>query len=379
MFTFTRVATLSFIIGLYVGCSPVKFSLDDSKCKENGCIVVDGKYSFNYSATAGYGKVDILIVNDNSASMSFEQARLAPRFGNFIGDLDSRNIDYRIGMTTTDVSGSGALQGGNLISFSGNPYLTPKISNRVALFNQEIQRPETLACEKFIADWIRNNGGSASATNRPGYAAAYAQNCPSGDERGIYAANLVVKNNPNSFIRSDAHLAVIVVSDEDERSGLYGNTGYYLEDYDQPGTLVNNVKNTLGADKYNSFSVHAIVVKDQACLNQQNSQVLDGYAPTTGLVSGSIGTVYLTFPNAGWGKTADICSSDYTSQLGQIRTKITDNIKDILLSCSNPEDVVVTVGGSSVGYTMSGKTLKLNSALTPGTTVNLSYKCSSLD
>lgn len=379
MFTFTRAATLSFLIGLYVGCSPVKFNLDDSKCKENGCIVVDGKYSFNYTATAGYGKVDILIVNDNSASMSFEQARLAPRFANFIGDLDSRNIDYRIGMTTTDVSGAGPLQGGNLISFSGNPYLTPKISNRVALFNQEIQRPETLACEKFIADWIRNNGGSASATNRPGYAAAYAQNCPSGDERGIYAANLVVKNNPNSFIRSDAHLAVIVVSDEDERSGLYGNAGYYLEDYDQPGTLVNNVKNTLGADKYNSFSVHAIVVKDQACLNQQNSQILDGYAPTAGLVSGSIGTVYLTFPNAGWGKVADICSSDYTSQLGQIRSKITDNIKDILLSCSNPQDVVVTVGGSNVGYTMSGKTLKLNSALTAGTTVNLSYKCTSLD
>ena len=111
MFTFTRAATLSFLIGLYVGCSPVKFSLDDSKCKENGCIVVDGKYSFNYTATAGYGKVDILIVNDNSASMSFEQARLAPRFANFIGDLDSRNIDYRIGMTTTDVSGTGPLQG----------------------------------------------------------------------------------------------------------------------------------------------------------------------------------------------------------------------------------------------------------------------------
>lgn len=379
MFTLTRAAALSFIIGLYVGCSPVKFSLDDSKCKDNGCVVVDGKYSFNYTATAGFGKVDILIVNDNSASMSFEQARLAPRFANFIGDLDSRKIDYRIAMTTTDVSGTGSLKGGSLISFGGNPYLTPSISNRVSLFNQEIQRPETLACEKFIAQWIRDNGGSVSATNRPGYSAAYAQNCPSGDERGIYAANLVVKNNPDSFIRSDAHLAIIVISDEDERSGLYGTANFRLEDYDQPGNLVSNVKNTLGADKYNSLSVHGVVVKDQACLNQQNSQTLDGYAPTTGLVSGSIGTVYLSFFNTGWGKVADICSNDYTSQLGQIRSKITDNIKDILLSCSSPEDVVVTVNGSNVGYTMSGKTLKLNSPLTPGTTVNLSYKCSSLD
>lgn len=380
MFALTRLAALSFIIGFYVGCSPVKFNLDDSKCKENGCVVVDGKFSFNYAATAGYGKVDILIVNDNSASMSFEQARLAPRFANFIGDLDSRNIDYRIGMTTTDVSGSGALQGGNLISFGGNPYLTRAVSNRLSLFNQEIQRAETLSCEKFIANWVRDNGGNVGSINQSAYAAAYAQNCPSGDERGVYAANLVVKNNPGSFIRSDAHLAIIVVADEDERSGLYNSSSNFrLEDYDQPATLVNNVKATYGDDKYNSLSVHAVVVKDQTCLTQQNSQTLDNYAPTKGLVTGSIGNVYLSFINTGWGKVADICSTDYTSQLGQIRSKITDKIKDILLSCSNPLDLVVTVNGSNVPYTMSGKTLKLNSALASGTTVNLSYKCTHLD
>lgn len=379
MFTLTRFAALSFMVGLYVGCSPVKFSLDDSKCKENGCVVQDGQYSFNYTATAGYGKVDILIVNDNSASMSFEQTRLAPRFANFIADLDSRNIDYRIAMTTTDVNGSGALKGGNLISFAGNPYLTGKISNRVSLFNSEIQRAETLKCEKFIAGWIRNNGGNVNSINQSAYTEAYAQNCPSGDERGIYAANLVVKNNPNGFIRSDAHLAIIMLSDEDERSGLYTDGTFPLEDLDQPATLVSNVKNVLGIEKFNSLSVHAIVVKDQACLDLQNSQTLDGYAPTTGLVRGSIGNAYLTFADKGWGRVADICSNDYTSQLGQIRAKITDNIKDILLSCSAPTDVVITVNGSNVPYTLSGKTLKLGSALSPGTTVNLSYKCKSLD
>ncbi len=119
MKTLTRLAALFIFVGFYVACSPVKFSLDDSQCKEDGCVVVDGKYAFDYTATAGYGKVDILIVNDNSASMSFEQARLAPRFSCFISDLDSRSIDYRIGMTTTDVSGSRA---GQLVTFSdGSP------------------------------------------------------------------------------------------------------------------------------------------------------------------------------------------------------------------------------------------------------------------
>ncbi|WP_295906000.1 hypothetical protein [uncultured Bdellovibrio sp.] len=372
----TRMAALSFLVGLYVGCSPVKFALDDSKCKDSGCIVENGKYSFNYTATAGRGKVDILIVNDNSASMSFEQARLAPRFNNFISELDNQKVDYRIAMTTTDVARSDA---GSLISFGGNPYITGNHSDRFNLFNQTIQRPETLACEKFIANWIRNNGGNRDSINSSAYSQEYARNCPSGDERGVYAANLVVNNNPSSFIRSDAHLAVIFLADEDERSGLYQNQGYALEQMDQPGYFVSNVKAKLGEDKFNSLSVHAIVVKDQNCLNQQNSQALDNYSPTVGLVTGSYGNVYLSFTNAGWGSSADICSNDYTTQLGQIRSKISERIKDIVLNCSNPTDLVVTVSGSPVSHHLEGKTLKFNQYLAPGTSVSLSYKCSSLD
>ncbi len=375
MNTLTKLATLTLGLVLYAGCSPVQFKLDDSKCKEDGCIVENGKYSFAYTATAGYGKVDILIVNDNSASMSFEQARLAPRFQNFIQDLDSRKIDYRIAMTTTNIS-----QSTLLVSFNGRPYLTPQDSDRVALFNSTIQRPETLACEKFIANWIRSNGGNTSSINSTAYSTAYAANCPSGDERGVYAANKVIDANPNSFIRNDAHLSIIFLSDEDERSGLYStNSQYYLAQEDQPKYLVNNVKSKLGADKFNSLSVHAIVVKDSVCLSQQNAQVLDGYAPTQGLVLGGVGNVYLSFVNQGWGNAADICSSDYTSQLGQIRTDLTNRIKDIILKCSNPTNLVVTVSGSAVSHTVEGKTLKFSQYLASGTSVSLSYKCDSLD
>lgn len=376
MKTLTKMAAISFFVGLYVGCSPVKFSLDDSKCKDSGCVVENGKYAFNYTQTAGRGKVDILIVNDNSASMSFEQARLAPRFRNFIAELDNQKIDYRIAMTTTDVSGS---RGGNLIYYKeGTPYITPAHTDRMSLFDNTIQRPETLACEKFIAKWIRDRGGDVNSINSSEYSTKYSQNCPSWDERGVYAANMVVKNNPSSFIRNDAHLAVIFLSDEDERSGLYGENGYVLDQMDQPNYLITNVKNSLGADKFNSLSVHSIVVKDNACLTQQNSQALDGYAPTTGLVTGSIGNVYLSFATAGWGVAADICSSDYTSQLGQIRSKITDRIKDIMLNCANPSDLIVTVSGTPVGYYLDGKTLRFNQYLSPGTSVNLSYKCDAL-
>jgi hypothetical protein len=377
-----RFAALSFVVGFYVGCSPMKFAVDSSKCADysDSCVVTDGKYSFNYSQVAGGGKVDILIVDDNSASMSFEQARLAARFQNFIDDLETRHVDYRIGITTTDVSGGPFPQGGSLIPFaSGVPYLTSttgsSASYRKSLFNATLQRPETLSCESFIANWI----ASGRTTSTAGYSSAYTSNCPSGDERGVYSANLTVMNNPQSFIRSDANLAIIFLGDEDERSGLYSSMSQYaLENYDQPATLVNNIKNQYGSDKYNNTTVHAIVVRDQTCLAVQNSQILGGVAATQGLVSGSIGTVYMALPNAGWGQTADICSTDYSSQLGQIRVAITNKIQNVILACSNPGSLAVTVNGSSVGYNLSGKTLTFTQTPASGATVNVSYTCDSI-
>lgn len=382
MKTFTRLTALSFVVGFYVGCSPVKFATNTANCNDaSACVVENGKYAYSYSVTAGAGKVDILIVDDNSASMSFEQKRLAPRFANFIQKLDEKKVDYRIAITTTDVSGGSFPQGGQLIKFAdGSSFITPSQSNRTSLFNSAIQRQETKDCENWIANYLRANG--ASSINSSAYASAYSKNCPSGDERGIYSANLVVKNNPASFIRSDAHLSIIFLSDEDERSGLYNIPGYELNNMDYPGTLVANVRSIHGESKFRSLSVHAIVVKDNSCLSQQNNQVL-GDTPneaTRGLVTGNIGTRYLEFTQTSpaWGVAADICSSDYTTQLGQIQTNIVDRIKDILLKCSNPTDLEVNVSGSSVAHSVNGNVLSFNQYLSPGTSVSLSYKCSAM-
>lgn len=377
MSTLTRLAAMSFIVGFYVGCSPVNFALDESKCKdlEDTCVVENGKFSITDTFIAGAGKVDILIVNDNSASMSFEQNRLAPRFQNFIQNLEAKQTDYRIGMTTTDVTSSG--KGGKLLSFGSGAYLTPKTgssqTDRLNLFNSVIQRPETIACENFIANWFKTYGNNNGAE----YTRQYNANCPSGDERGIYAANLVVKNNPSNFIRSDAHLAVIFLSDENVRSGTES-----MEINDQAGTLINNVRSTLGQDKFNSLSVHAIVVKDSTCLAQQNDQTLGNpaVASTRGLVRGSIGSEYLKFMQTtpAWGVAADICSANYTGQLGDIQTSIESRTKDRMLKCSNPEELQVTFSGSTVAHHVEGRVLKFDQYLAPGSSVTLKYKCTSL-
>lgn len=379
-----KILTTPLLVAIYVGCSPVSFAKDNEvhKCQDfaAACIVANGRDYFDESFTIAGGLVDILIVDDNSASMSFEQAHLADRLANFVGNLEAQHADYRIGITTTDISApgntaravnsNGALQDGHLIQFPNGEYFLTTASGTLAQkddwFRKTIQRPETLACETFI----RNNYGNA------GYEAAYSQNCPSGDERGIYAANLTVKNNPNGFIRPNAHLAVIFLSDEDERSQLYysGNfPSYNLEELDQPEKLISNVAAIFGGK---ALSVHAIVTATESCLATQNSQmVVNG----TSVVNGSYGLTYFKASQKTGGIVGDICESDYTSRLGQISTNILDRKDSHILACDNPPDLVVTVSGQGgVSHSVTGRELKFSTQLAPGTTVRVQYSCETI-
>lgn len=385
-----KFLTVPALISIYVGCSPVNFAKDEelNKCQNSGknCLTQNGKDYFDETISVAGGLVDILIVDDNSASMSFEQTQLAARLSGFIQNLENQHADYRIAITTTDISNAnnpprsinqnGALQDGRLIQFAnGSYYLTASsgsIAQKDAWFKQALQRPETASCENFI----RSNYGKS------GYDAAYSANCPSGDERGVYAANLVVKNNPNSFIRSNAHLAIIVLADEDERSQLYwynqqspgSYPGYDLESFDQPQTLLNNLRASYGGGK--ALSVHSIVTTTQACKNTQDGQLVVNGMST---VSGSFGLIYTQASQMTQGVIGDICATDYTSQLGQISTNILNRINSVTLACANPADLSVTiVGQSGVTFTVAGTLVKFSTQLAPGTTVKVKYSCDSL-
>ncbi len=390
-------------LALFSACAPVKFSLSDKDCASDKCIVVNNSYQFNYNITAGGGKVDILFVDDNSASMSFEQRNLASRFSHFIKRLEDRNIDYRIAVTTTDISnrvtngtanneprpinGNGAFQDGKLIYFSsGSPFLTPierpvtsqKLANHNNLFKSVIERPETKQCEDFIAQWIKNNGLQSTdlgSAKQEQYSSLYKDNCPSGDERGIYSAFRVLTLNPASFIRNDSYLVIVFLSDEEIRSNYF----YKPSVEDGASNLVNYFISKYSA--YKTMKTHALVVKDSACLNQQNSQTLGTpiVPETLGFVQASIGNEYLKLTKAGWGISGDICSGDFTTQLGQINASIEEQITEVRLKCSNPENLIVTVtGDQTISATTVGNILKLNKQLPVGTNINLQYKCKEL-
>ena len=66
----------------------------------------------------GNNATDILWVVDNSCSMGGEQTSLAVNFSSFIQIVDALDMDYHIGVTTTDTGDNGALEG-------STPIVTP--------------------------------------------------------------------------------------------------------------------------------------------------------------------------------------------------------------------------------------------------------------
>lgn len=412
----THATLFMFAVSYYVGCAPVSFNKDTS-CGSN-CVEVNNVKEYRYNITPNSGKVDILFVDDNSGSMSFEQNLIAQRFSTFISSLDSKHVDYRIGIITTDISSSsnpartinrnGALQDGKLIEFSssfpqhtptGIFYITPNTVNKLDLFANTIRRKETLDCENFLTT------NSNSIQNSSAYLAA----CPSPDESGIYAAHLAVQNNPNSFIRSDAQLAVVFIGDEDERSSLYyRSASYALAGADLPQSLLSKIESTYPGKK---FKAHSIIVRpgsltvsadeaanrmaninaggglhteyspttifsggDSSCLNQQSSQI-NG-------VLGSYGYLYSIATKLTGGVEGDICASDYGAQLSTIGDNIGETLSEHKLKCANPVAidaqtpmVTITPLQMSQGYSISGDILTFNPNLTVGSQAYLQYSC----
>lgn len=375
-------AVLLVLLSLVSGCSAVKFSVKSDCDGDTSCVVQQGDLVYSGREDISGGKVDVLFVNDNSASMSFEQSRLAQRLNQFMTQFDQRFIDYRMAVTTSDISSAqnaarninqnGALQDGRLIKLSnGAAYLTPNsgsMSQKESLFRTAINRPETLICENFISAWI--DSGKSRETSE--YSSAYYNNCPSTDERGTYAANLVVKNNPDSFLRQEADLHVIFLADEDVRSQMYWNNtpGFLLEDYDKGDRLLPNIR---AIYPQKTVGLHAIIVKDANCLSQQSSQL-------RGVVSGSYGWEYHKATQSTGGVSGDICASDYSQQLQSIFDNIQGNIVDkIPLKCEGSrlviENITISSSDASITSEIVGAEIRFSKKLPRGSSVSYKYRC----
>lgn len=377
-----KIGVAFLVFGYFAACSPVKFDrAPEPACGSDGVACVqkcsgDACFqTYSIDRTVGEGMVDILIVTDNSGSMSFEQAKMRDRFPDFLQSLAS--LDYRVGMVTTDISsrftatplgirnnpgpynGNGALQDGKLIDFGGGlKFIDRNTPNRDSLFYQQIVRQETIRCEQS------------------GY-----RECPSDDERGIFAANLAL-DSQDGFHRSLGHLAVIVLADEESRgiSEAAAQSAddrqlarlYPQEANDKPQTFVQKFRQKFPGK---GLSVHSIIVKpgDTGCIQAQSAQGT--------WVRGTQGFAYAELSALTGGKIGSICEPDYGAQLRDIGSYLQGQVVNLPFACRPVnDDFKVTIDPKpaqdvDVVADFDKMQLDIKTPLAPLTKVRLEYTC----
>ncbi|MEK7357454.1 MAG: hypothetical protein AAB250_13465 [Bdellovibrionota bacterium] len=393
-----KFGVTSLVVGYFVGCAPVNFEkAPEPPCGSEGVICVtscEGAScinSYSIERRVGEAMADVLFVIDNSGSMSYEHDKMATKFPTFIQNLDGLNVNYRIGMITTDVAntspspsdngepdpakrfstpkaanGNGAFQSGNLLQFSGGrSFLSGTDSDRSSAFISMVRRQETLNCE--ASGFLKSS-------------------CPSDDERGIYSANLLVEKEASAakFFRPTAHLAVVILADEDERGisdsrGATNSSDYTLigihpldQNWDVQASFINRFKNRFPGK---TLSVHPIIVKpgDSGCRTTQANQIPN--------VRGDFGYAYSDLKDAAGGTMGSICDGDYGSTLTNIASSIANQVTSLPFSCRPiNDDYDVTfdpqpAGNVNVTADFSKLTLNINTALPPLTKVTLKYGC----
>ncbi len=196
-----------------------------------------------------YGKadgqqIDILWVIDNSTTMQSSQQKLADNFDSFIQDFTALNYDFQMGVTTTDAyrvkygsdRNMSLLRKGGVKGDSGLAILSNRTVDLKTNFMKNILQGEA------------------------GYS----------DERAFQSILSTLADRRNtSLTRSDAHLAVIIVSDEDDLSHdeeYWADMSYNpyadpnLHDPKKYSQALIGYKGS--ADK---VSVHSIAILDEAC------------------------------------------------------------------------------------------------------------------
>lgn len=130
--------------------------------------------------------LDILWIIDNSGSMENDQDQLGENFNLFIQDFVNNKNDFQMAITTTDTSST--KKRGRMVQDSD-----------LKLTSLEAQRNP----DQFIADFqnLIKVGTSGSGT-----------------ERGLEAMKGFIERYEGSFLRRDAILAVVIVSDEKDHS-----------------------------------------------------------------------------------------------------------------------------------------------------------------
>jgi hypothetical protein len=317
MKSFLASLTILTAAALMVGCG---------KSADSFSLLSDGS-SYKQNATYVPRKVDILWVIDNSGSMASSQANLAAHFQSFIQNFQNAGSDFHMAVTTSDA----------YMAPYYNDFTRSRIRDGVTDSDRNqhsgvfVMTPSTANLSQvFLTNITQGIRGS-------------------GDERVFSSFEETLKNSWNSsFRRTDASLAIIMVSDEDDFSHNDFTTGmngyYFTEDYNDPTLFsiqhymdfLTSYTATAGAGK--NFTVNAITIHDDACYNQLKGSGQKKSQRYEALVAASGGTLI------------SLCS-DFTQSLQDLSKSIVQLSSKFQLNRIPVESsIVVIVDGVTVPH-----------------------------
>lgn len=222
--------------------------------------------------------VDILMVIDNSGSMQPYQDQLGTNFSEFLTYFIEADVDYQIAAVTTDVmtDASGEIRG-------------------------QIINTETPNAESAFAAIV--NVGATGSGFEMGLEAAYQALTPP----------LVTTAN-DGFLREEATLSLIFVSDEEDASPLPVND--YINAF-------RDIKGQRSRDVFNASSL--VVIRENNC---------DSYSTR--------GDRYLDVAAQSNGVTGDICSDDFASIVTDLSLN-TSRLRDTFFLSREPDVTTLQV------------------------------------
>jgi hypothetical protein len=212
-------------------------------------------------------KVDVLFVIDNSGSMGEEQQTLSTSFNAFINAANTWNIDYQLGVITTDASEGGKLRSAN----AATRILKPTTPNVEATFasnvrvgtNGSANEQGLRTAEAALSDPVIT--ANIPGTSCPG-------SCPA--PYGCDTANGSCGGFNATFLREDATLDIVFLSDEEDSSPA--DVNYYVD----------FLKNIKGYRNEGLMHAHAIIGDSGNC-NPNNSR----YKTIANLTGGVVGSL----------------------------------------------------------------------------------------
>ena len=298
-----------------------------------GLAVADGLREERFAQSSAR-QTDVVLVVDQSGSMREERARLERNLGAFLEQAARTDADLRIGLTTADGRGNDA--GRMYYCLPHPPYVD-------GTYADPDTRAEALGCALSTlppGSVVESGLGAAVAAVH----------------RGAQPLNGEATDPNRGFLRRDAHLAVVIVSDEDDQS---------------PGTdaeivaALRSVKNRApGVD----VRLHAIIGDPNApgCVDALP-------APRYARIASQLG-----------GQVRSICLDDWHPVLESVgRAVVATQSRFPLELRAAPATIEVQVGGQSVmpdpqdgfTYDRGRNSVQLNGAAqpSPGTEVVIRY------